>query len=291
VAIGVVTDSASDLPPELAAELGIKIVPLEVRMGDISPAELSRASAAEFWAREQTATDLAETAAPSPGDFLAAYSELAAAGCTGVICVTLSSRLSATHQAALAAVGDAGPEVVVLDSCTATMGEGIVAIAAAEAARRDEQLPAVVAATQRAIADVSVYGTLDTLDNLRRGGRIGGAQAFIGSLLSIKPVIEVRDGVVEGESKQRTRARSLRYLADKVAAAGPLDRLAVVHAAATDVQVFVDLLRAAGVSTEPIVTLMGPVIGAHTGSGTSKRSNLVLCRLPATRPSQATGRV
>jgi DegV family protein with EDD domain len=266
--IGVVTDSASDLPPELATELGIKVVSLEVRLGEIPPSELSTAGAAEFWAREQTATDLAETAAPSPGEFLAAYTELRDAGCSGVVCVTISSRLSATYQAALAGAADAGVEVSVIDSCTATMGEGIIAIAAAEEAAKASDLKTVVAAVERAIADVSVFGTLDSLENLRRGGRIGGAQAFIGSLLSIKPVVEVRGGAVEAESKQRTRARSLRYLAEKVAAAGPLLQLAVVHAAATDVESFLQALRDAGVEKRPIVTLMGPVIGAHTGRGT-----------------------
>jgi DegV family protein with EDD domain len=266
--IGVVTDSASDLPPELATELGIKVVSLEVRLGEIPPSELSTAGAAEFWAREQTATDLAETAAPSPGEFLAAYTELRDAGCSGVVCVTISSRLSATYQAALAGAADAGVEVSVIDSCTATMGEGIIAIAAAEEAAKASDLKTVVAAVERAIADVSVFGTLDSLENLRRGGRIGGAQAFIGSLLSIKPVVEVRGGAVEAESKQRTRARSLRYLAEKVAAAGPLLQLAVVHAAAIDVESFLQALRDAGVEKRPIVTLMGPVIGAHTGRGT-----------------------
>jgi len=103
---------------------------------------------------------------------------------------------------------------------------------------------------------------------LRRGGRIGSAQAFFGSLLSIKPIIDVRDGIVAGESRQRTRSRSLRYLADKIIEAGPLERLAVAHAAAADLDVFLEMLAPVHPARELVVTYIGAVIGAHTGPGT-----------------------
>jgi DegV family protein with EDD domain len=115
---------------------------------------------------------------------------------------------------------------------------------------------------------MEVFGTLDTLENLRRGGRIGSAQAFIGTVLQVKPVVEVRDGVVKGESRQRTRARSLRYLADKVNSAGPLRRLAVMHAAAHDVDEFRALIKPVSLEYPLVVSYIGPVIGAHTGVGT-----------------------
>ncbi len=113
-----------------------------------------------------------------------------------------------------------------------------------------------------------LHGAIDTLENLKRGGRIGGARALLGSMLSIKPVVEVRDGVVEEESKQRTRSRSLRYLADKAKAAGPVSRLAVFSADASDLDDFLGLLE--GVTPTEGTTLygdVGPVIGSHAGRG------------------------
>ena len=124
-------------------------------------------------------------------------------------------------------------------------------------------------------------GTLDTLENLRRGGRIGSAQALLGSLLSIKPVVEVRNGVVEGESKQRTRSRSLQYLADRVLSGEPPARLAVVHAAADDVGLVIEKLRSITPPDGIVVNTIGPVVGAHTGLGT-----IGVCWL---EPERATG--
>jgi DegV family protein with EDD domain len=117
------------------------------------------------------------------------------------------------------------------------------------------------------VANVRVFGAIDTLDNLKKGGRIGGAAALVGSLLAIKPVIEVRGGVVEQESKQRTRVRSLRYLADKVLAAGPIARLAVFGADAPDLDEFLDLLDGVRPTERMLLGDIGPVIGTHCGPG------------------------
>ena len=267
--IGVVTDSASDLPAALAAEHGIVVVPLSVRLGGLGDAELRDVSPERFWELEKGAETLAVTSAPAPGDFAQAYETLRDQGCSGIVCVTISSELSATYQAARAgAEAVTGIEVKVIDSRTATMGEGILALEAVGAAAAETDLDVVAEQVRERAGDIEVIGTLDTLENLRRGGRIGSAQAFIGSMLSIKPVVEGRDGRVEAESRQRTRARSLRYLADKATQAGPLVRLSVVHAAAADIGEFIELIDARQLGVAPIVTAMGPVIGAHTGRGT-----------------------
>ena len=140
--------------------------------------------------------------------------------------------------------------------------------AAAEAAADGASMGSVVDAAESTRERLTVCGVIDSLENLRRGGRIGGAAAALGTLLSIKPVIEVRGGVVEQESRQRTRAKSLRYLAQKVRSAAPLERLAVVNAQAPDFNEFlrmVDDVR----STKPVVVgEIGPVIGTHAGPGT-----------------------
>jgi DegV family protein with EDD domain len=125
----------------------------------------------------------------------------------------------------------------------------------------------VVEAAEDAAAKIKLYGAIDTLENLKRNGRIGGARALLGSMLAIKPVIEVRDGIVEEESKQRTRGKSLRYLADKVKAAGPLERLAVFDSDAPDVSDFLALLDGVETRGPTLLGDVGPVIGSHAGRG------------------------
>lgn len=266
--VRVVSDTASDLPSALADELGVALVPLLIRFGTTELVDREQLSTKEFWARCATAAELPETAAPSPGAFTAAFASAAAQGASGVVCVTLSSKLSATHEAAAQAAREfTAVPVRVIDSLSVTMGEGMVALAAAEAAAAGADIDGAVSAAESAKARLSVFGAIDTLENLRKGGRIGGAAAALGTLLSIKPVIEVRNGVVEQESRQRTRARSLRYLADKVRSAGPLERLAVLGADAPDLDQFLEML--AGVASDrPRVTGdIGPVIGTHAGPG------------------------
>jgi DegV family protein with EDD domain len=267
--VRIVCDTASDLPLELAADLGIFLVPLHVRFGAEELLDREQLSAKEFWARCSAVDTLPETAAPSPGAFNAAFESAAATGASGIVCVTLSSRLSATNEAAAQAARAFGGDipVQVVDSLSVTLGEGMIALAAAEAAAGGADLAGVVSSAESTRARVSVFGAIDTLDNLRKGGRIGGAAAALGALLSIKPVIEVRDGQVEQESRQRTRGKSLTYLADKVRAAGPLERLALLSADAPDFDYFVELLANVPSVHQRLVGEIGPAIGTHAGPG------------------------
>jgi DegV family protein with EDD domain len=266
----VVTDSAADLPAATVEELGIVVVPLDVRIENTAPEVSATLSPEQFWNVVTSTEAMAETAAPSPGAFLEAFRSAANGGADGVVCVTLSSGLSATYQSATAGAAELAGEfpVAVVDSRSVTMGEGFLVLDAADAAGRGDDLESIVAHVRGRIDKVHVFGGLDSLETLRRGGRIGSAQAFFGSLLAIKPIVELRDGIVEGESRQRTRARSLRYLADKVLAAGPLERLAIAHAAASDVDVFLDMIASVQPTQATVVTYIGAVIGAHTGPGT-----------------------
>lgn len=186
-----------------------------------------------------------------------------------MVCVTISSKLSGTRQAAAQAARSVSEDipVEVVDSLSVTMGEGLVVAAAAESAGRGATLDAVVAAAESARRRTRVYGIIDTLENLRKGGRIGGAAAALGTLLSIKPVIEVRDGLVEQESKQRTRAKAMRYVADKVAAAGPLDRLGVLNTNAADFEGFLQMVSEVQVAEPAFIADIGPVVSAHAGPG------------------------
>jgi DegV family protein with EDD domain len=267
--VRIVTDSSCDLPQELADELGIEIVPLTIRFGDEELVDRRELSTKEFWARCSASAVLPETAAPPPGEFEAAFRRLAAQGADGVVCVNLSGELSATIQSAelaAKAVADVVP-VRVVDSRSLTMGLGMMCVSGARLAAGGADLGTVESAVLDLVSRTRVYGALDTLENLKKGGRVGGAQALVGSLLSIKPVIEVRDGRVEPESRQRTRAKALAYLIDKVRRQGVVENLAVMHADADDVDDFVARLGAY-YDDEVIVGDIGPVIGAHAGRGT-----------------------
>ena len=265
--VRVVTDSACDLSDELADRYGIDVVPLTIRFGDEELLDRRDVSPAEFWRRCKASPLLPETAAPPPGAFTSAYERAASDGATGVLCLTLSAGVSATYQAALAgtALLESRLPVVVVDTRSVTMGQGLMCIATAELAATGASLDQAVALARDLVARTRVLGVLDTLDHLQRGGRIGGAAALLGSLLSIKPVIEVRDGVVEQESRQRTRGRALDYLAAKVAADAPLERLAVCDGSAPDIDAIVDRLRKVEVAHGLVLTDLGPVVGTHSG--------------------------
>jgi len=265
--IRVVTDSASDLPAGLAEELGIEIVPLTIRFGDDEFVDRRDLSPSEFWARCANSPLLPETAAPSPGSFEDAYRRLAAAGADGIVVVSISGDLSATGQAAelaAQAVKDVLP-VQIVDSKSVSMGQGLVAVAAAKLAVAGKGMEDVVGAAIDCVPRTRVLGALDTLENLKKGGRIGGAQAFLGSMLSIKPIIEVRDGKVEPEGRQRTRSKALAYLAEKLREHERIETLAVLHGDAPDVDEFLDTIAGIVPRDEVIVGDIGAVIGAHSG--------------------------
>ncbi len=268
--IRVVTDSACDLSADMAAERGLTIVPLSIRFGTEEFVDGSTLSTDEFWARCKASTVLPETSAPSPGAFQEAFLAAADAGYDGVLCINLSSEVSATHQAAVAAARAVGDRIPVrtVDSRSLTMGLGLMALDTAEMASGGATLDELVDRVTDLIPRSRVYGVVDTLEHLEKGGRIGGARALLGSLLSIKPVVTLVDGRVEEESKQRTRARSLRYLADKAKDSPPISRLAVCNGAAPDIDDLLGLLADVPVDHPLVVTDLGPVVGTHTGPGT-----------------------
>ncbi len=268
--IHVVTDSASDLPAELADAYGIGVVPLTIRFGDEELVDRVELPAKAFWDRVVSGGPLPETAAPAPGAFEQAFLEAAAAGADGVLCITLSAGVSATYQSATTAAAATrhSVPVAVVDSRTLTMGTGLLALAAADMAGDGQPLDTIVGALEEMKQRTHVYGILDTLDFLHRGGRIGGAARLLGSMLSIKPVVEVRDGVVAVESKQRTRGRSLEYAAHKAAELGPLERVAVVSALADDIDGLLQAVRAVTCHHDLVVGELGPVVGTHAGPGT-----------------------
>jgi DegV family protein with EDD domain len=268
--VKIVTDSSCDLPEELVTQHGIDVVPLTIRFGAEELVDRVDLSPAEFWARCSTSAELPSTAAPAPGAFEEVFRRAAEAGAEGVMCVVLSSKLSATGesaQAAARAVADVIP-VKVVDSLSVSLGHGMMAVQGARRAEAGGTLDEIVAMAEDMARRTKIFATLDTLEYLKRGGRIGAAQALLGSILSIKPCIEVVDGKVEPGPKQRTRSRSLQWLADQVGAQKGVENLAILHGDAPDVDTLRGLLRAHFPSEEIVVGQLGAVVGAHTGPRT-----------------------
>jgi DegV family protein with EDD domain len=269
VTVRIVTDSACDLPQGLADELGIAIVPLSIRFGSEEFIDRRDLTTAEFWQRSAASPVLPETAAPPPGLFEQTYRELIADGATGIVVINLSGGLSATLQSAELAARAVADEVsiAVVDSQSCTLGLGTIVLAAARFAKGGASFDDVQAHAVDLASRTKVWGALDTLDNLKKGGRIGGAKAMLASVLSIKPIVEVRNGKVEEGGKQRTRSKALAFLVEKLQSSGEVDNLAILQADCTDVEQFVAMLRP-HYSGEIIVGDIGPVVGSHTGRGT-----------------------
>ena len=267
--VRIVTDSACDLPQHVADELGIEIVPLTIRIDGHEYVDRADLTPSEFWAKCAASSALPETAAPSPGQFEAAYRRLAAEGAASIVSINLSAGLSATLQSAeLAARGVADTvAVTAVDSQQCTLGLGAIVMDCARLAAGGASHQDVVDRARDLAKRTKVWGALDTLENLKKGGRIGGAKALLASALAIKPIIEVRDGKVEQGGKQRTRSKALAFLVETLVKAGPVENLMVLNADCSDIEAFVAQLRP-HYAGEIVVGDIGPVVGTHSGRGT-----------------------
>ena len=266
----IVTDSSCDLPQAMADALGIRIVPLSVRFGDTEYIDRTTITATEFWSQCAASATLPETAAPSQGSFELTYRSLAAEGATAIVVVALSSDLSATMQSAELAARAVAPgiDVRIVDSRNASMGLGLTVLACAELAKTGASADEVVARAQSVIPRTRVFAALDTLDNLKKGGRIGGAKAMLATVMSIKPLISITNGLVEEAGKQRTRSKALAHLVDILRNQQvPIERLAVLNAQCADIDAFVAMVKEV-YTGEIIVGDIGAVIGTHAGQGT-----------------------
>ncbi len=264
--IRIVTDSSCDLSNDLLEKCGIKVVPLSIRFGATEYPDSTSISHSEFWDLCAKSPVLPETAAPSPGAFVECFTSLAGQGATEIICIMLSKKLSGTMQSAQVAATDVADKISVhvIDSQTVSMGVGLLCLRAAEMAEAGASSAEIVADITALQSKLVLFAALDTLDNLKKGGRIGGAQAMLGSLLAIKPVITVDDGIVAQDSKQRTRGKALEYLKTKVATARSGSRLAICHGGAPDIDAFVDAVKSIH-DGEVVVSDIGAVIGTHSG--------------------------
>lgn len=266
--IRVVTDSSADLPAQVVERYGIETVPLSIRLGDQVFLDRVELSTTDFWEAMRSGGPLAETSAPSAGQFLEVFDRLASEGADGVVCITLSSLLSATYQAATVAAAqiDALP-VRVIDSRNATAAIGLSVVAAARASVEGAGFEEVAAVAERTAGSTTAFAALDTLEFLRRGGRIGASAAFFGSALQIKPMIELREGIVVPAGRVRTRSKALTAIVQRITELAPdLEEVTVIHAdVAQDAKSLCDRLD---LDCPVSVAEIGPVIGTHTGPGT-----------------------
>ena len=269
--VAVVTDSTAYLPDGVAERLSVRVVPLQVVLGGRSGAEGSEVTPADIAAALASWVPVS-TSRPTPADFAAVYREALAGGASAVVSLHLSRELSGTWDSARLAADEVGPDLVrVVDSRSAAMGLGFAVLSAAEAAARggtqDEVYSAAVGTAER----TTTLFYVDTLEHLRRGGRIGAAQALLGTALSVKPILHVRDGRIVPLEKVRTVSKAiarLEALAVAAAGDGPAD-VAVHHLAAAErAGVLADRLRSRLPRIEQFHSSeIGAVVGAHVGPG------------------------
>ncbi|MCI0345924.1 MAG: DegV family protein [Chloroflexi bacterium] len=270
--VAIITDSASDLPPARAAELGISIVPLVVNFGAQSYKAGVDMSIDEFWAR-MTAPDapFPTTAASAPGDFKAAYDQAFADGADAIVSIHPSGTLSGTVKSAEIARGMlADREIHIIDSQSASMAEGMLAELGVGMAKMGVSATEIARVLEDRVKDLDLYVALDTLAYLKKGGRISGAEAAIGTLLSVKPIITVVDGVVHSADKVRTRAKA-RERVIELMTTRPVEQVAVLYTPPAEPEVFRDeLLPRIPGGVDPARVSMqavGPSVGPHLGPG------------------------
>ena len=276
MAVRIVTDSTADLPPELVEKWGITVVPLYVnfhgRNASVALESLRDGpdiGADAFYQRLAASSTLPTTSQPTVNDFLQQYRALCQDD-DRVISVHISSKLSGTVSSALQARGqmEDPKKVEVVDSGLASMALGLAVLAGARAAAAGLDSEDVVQAVREACTQTQVFFMVDTLEYLQKGGRIGKAQALLGSLLSIRPILTVRDGEVHPLERVRTRAKALQRLASLVEERSPVSELCLMHGTTPeDITRLTERLAGVVPAEDLIVSRIGPVIGAHCGPG------------------------
>ncbi len=266
--IAIVTDSATDIPSDLAAEHNIRVVPALINIGQESYRDGIDMTRERFyeWLPHMPAHPL--TSAPSPAAFMETYEE-ALKHARQVISVHISSRLSGIYNAARLAAEEFRGRIHVVDTAQLSMAAGWVALAASQAARKGETLEGVLHSIQDVMSRVRLYAVLNTTEYLARSGRINMVQAGLTTIFNIKPIIEVRDGMIAGLDRIRTWSRAVDRLSSRVRELAPLDRLAVMHANTLDVAAefvtrFKDILPG---GSPAVISDVTPAIGVHAGPG------------------------
>ena len=267
--VKIVTDSAADLPDQLARELGIAVVPVYVRFGEEVYRDRVSISEDEFYERLTHDPVHPNTTQPGPQDFLEVYEKLSS-DADGIVSIHITGKLSGTVNSAMMAKDmlETGCPVEVVDSETLSMSLGLIVIAAAEMAEAGESMDKIVEWVKQAITKSSLLFLLDTLEYLKRGGRIGKAKALLGSILNVKPMLTVKDGVLEPAGQVRTRAKGMDKLFEYVKNAGDIQDLAIVYNTTPDeAQALAERIGSVFDREKIRMARLGPGLGTHGGPG------------------------
>lgn len=270
--ICIVTDSGADLESHICAEEEIHVVPLTITFGQTEYQDGIDLSADEFYDKLRSSKTMPFTTQPSPAEFVRMYERLRDQGATHIISIHLSSRLSGTAQSALLASREVnGVTVEVVDSLSASLGIGLLAREASRRVKRGEAFETIVETLRSMAKRFKIYFVVDTLEYLAKNGRIGKAQALLGGILNVKPVLTLEDGVVTPAGKARGRNKAYAMVVERFreAMGGAAVTGAIVHGAASkEAQILKEKVEAACPGSQLSVHLLGPTIGTHAGPGT-----------------------
>lgn len=267
--VKIVTDSTSDLPPKLAEELGITIVPAYVHFGDEVYHDRVDISEDEFYQRLLSDPIHPSTEPPTPQDFVEVYQKLSQEA-DGIISIHISSKLSATYNSALRGreLVETDCPIEVVDSQLVTMGLGLLVTAAATTAESGNSLQQVTEEVRQIIPSIHVLGLFDTLKYLALGGRIGKVKALLGSVLAVKPMLTMEDGELEPAGQVRNRSNGIDMLFDFVKDTGDIQDLAIVYSTTPDeAQILVERMSSIFTKEQIKLTRLGPALGVHGGPG------------------------
>lgn len=267
--VKIVTDSLSDITSDIAEGLGITIVPLTVTFGQESFLDRITMNTNEFYYRLTHDATWPTTTQPPPGTFVDVYNKLAKET-DEILVITLSNKLSGTYQSALSAKSmvETGCRIEVIDSLTVAMGLGLIVIAVAKAAQAGANLNELTDLVHRAIPRSHLIAFFDTLKYLAKGGRIGKAKGLLGAMVSIKPILTVKDGEMSEKTKLRSRAAGIDYLYNFVAGFSHIEELAVEHATTPeDAEELIERLSSLFPKERIYKSTISPVVGTYAGPG------------------------
>lgn len=270
MSVRIVTDSCSDLTPALAQELNISVVPLSVIFGEEAYKEGKEITHDLFYERLPKSNPLPTTSAPSVGDFLETYREVLKET-DEIISIHISSKLSATYNnacQAAAVLADEGAKIEVIDSDSVSIAMAFLATRASRLASAGGTIEDIRAELQGMVPRLHVYIVLDTLEYVRRGGRIGRARAFLGTILRVKPILSIHDGEVHPEERVRTRAHALDRVFQLATSFPSVEAIGVAYSTnAEEAENMKHRLEGALEGVKAQVARLGPVIGVHGGPG------------------------
>jgi len=272
-AVNIITDTDSSIPPDIADKLIIRQVPINILFGDEALRAVEDINDAQVFERIDRGGEYPTTSAPSPGQFVQAYNDAFSAGAESVICYCVSSEVSATYNAALQACNELEDrDITVVDTRSLSLGQGFLAIAAAEAAQAGAGKEEILSLTAEMGERAYLFAALSTLKYLAKSGRVPALQASFGNLLNVKPILTIKDGKLDLLERMRTRKKAWARVIELAAGTcreQPVERLAIIHInALNDAQEFLEQLKGKiQVPEDVFFTELTPGLSIHGGSG------------------------